>query len=171
MSVEAPIPPPATADQGALPSELTPESAVDSAAPAPISSTTRGSAAELISEHLSLLARTGNGLSYAYTRLEIHNKPLSNLDLLEAFPHLRYIDVSENQISDIRGLGHLEYILSLDAHGNNITTVPASIDKRKYIQHANFARNRIESWNVARWPMLSWLNLNGSHIPSFQSIN
>jgi hypothetical protein len=46
---------------------------------------------ELIAQHISLLARTGNGLSHAYTRLEIHDKKLTDIDVLENYVHLRYI--------------------------------------------------------------------------------
>jgi Leucine-rich repeat (LRR) protein len=120
--------------------------------------------ADLIAENISLLARTGNGLSYAFTRLELHGKPITDLDILESYPHLRYIDVSENNIQDISGLSHLEYLLSLDVHGNHLKSVPASVDKRKYLQHANFAKNQIGEWNASRWPMLTWLNLNGIYI-------
>ena len=119
---------------------------------------------DLIAENISLLARTGNGLSYAFTRLELHGKPITDLDILESYPHLRYIDVSENSIQDISGLSHLEYLLSLDVHGNHLKIVPASVDKRKYLQHANFAKNQIAEWNVSRWPMLTWLNINGISI-------
>lgn len=117
--------------------------------------------AEIVSSNISLLARTGNGLSFAYTRLEVHSKGITDLDILESFPNLRYVDVSENSLTNIDGLSHLEYILSLDVHANNLTSIPAVIDKRKYLQHANFSKNRISSWNVTRWPMLSWINLNG----------
>jgi Leucine-rich repeat (LRR) protein len=116
---------------------------------------------ELIGENISLLARTGNGLSFAYVRFELHGKPIQDLDALESFPNLRYVDVSENALVNISGISHLEYILSLDVHGNQIATVPASIDKRKYLQHANFSKNKIHTWDVLRWPLLSWLNLNG----------
>ena len=45
----------------------------------------------LISKSLSMIDRTGDGLSYAYTRLEIHDRRITNLDILENYPHLRYI--------------------------------------------------------------------------------
>jgi hypothetical protein len=118
--------------------------------------------ADIVSSSISLLARTGNGLSFAYTRLEVHSKGITDLDVLESFPNLRYVDVSENSLTNIDGLHHLEYILSFDVHSNNLKSVPAVIDKRKYLQHANFSKNRITSWNVTRLPMLSWINLNGN---------
>ncbi|ORY53130.1 L domain-like protein [Rhizoclosmatium globosum] len=115
---------------------------------------------EMVGQHISLLARTGNGLSHAYTRLEIHSKNLTNIDVLENYLHLRYIDLAENAISDISALSSLEYLLSIDFHANKIKKIPASMDKRKYLQQANFAKNMIESIDVTDWPMIAWLNLN-----------
>lgn len=50
--------------------------------------------AEVISKGISLLAKTGNGLSYAYTKLELHALELTGIQILENYPHLRYV-VSE----------------------------------------------------------------------------
>lgn len=47
--------------------------------------------ADIISKGISLLARTGNGLSHAYTKLEIHALGITGIDILEAYTHLRYI--------------------------------------------------------------------------------
>ena len=46
---------------------------------------------ELVGQHISLLAKTGNGLSHAYTRLEVRGKGVTNIDVLESYPHLRYL--------------------------------------------------------------------------------
>lgn len=46
---------------------------------------------DMISKGISLLARTGNGLSMAYTKLDLHDKGLSAIDVLEQYPHLRYV--------------------------------------------------------------------------------
>ncbi|KAJ3331699.1 hypothetical protein HDU76_002457 [Blyttiomyces sp. JEL0837] len=116
--------------------------------------------ADVIAPHISLLARTGNGLSYAYTRLEIHGKNIRNIDILENYVHLRYIDLSDNSIKDIDALASMEYLLAIDFHLNNIKTIPASMDRRKYLQQANFSKNHITSIDVVSWPMLAWLNLN-----------
>ena len=40
---------------------------------------------------LSVLARTGNGLSHAYTKLELHNTGATTIDAVEYYPHIRYI--------------------------------------------------------------------------------
>ncbi|KAI9342893.1 hypothetical protein BDR26DRAFT_858945 [Obelidium mucronatum] len=130
---------------------------------------------EMVGQHISLLARTGNGLSHAYTRLEIHSKNLTNIDVLENYLHLRYIDLAENAITDISALASLEYLLSIDFHSNKIKRIPASMDKRKYLQQANFAKNQIESIDVTDWPMMAWMNLNENKLtelklPEFEEL-
>ncbi|KAJ3386216.1 Leucine-rich repeat-containing protein 23 [Entophlyctis sp. JEL0112] len=122
--------------------------------------------AEMIGQHISLLARTGNGLSHAYTKLEMHGKSITNIDILENYVHLRYIDLAENSISDISSLASLEYLLSINFHSNKIRKIPANLDRRKYLQQANFAKNMIDSIEIVTWPMLAWLNLNENKLRS-----
>lgn len=40
---------------------------------------------------LSVLSRTGTGLSHAFIKLEIHSKELTSVDILTQVPHLRYV--------------------------------------------------------------------------------
>lgn len=47
--------------------------------------------AQVAAKGISLLAKTGNGLSYAYTKLELHALELTGIDILQHYPHLRYI--------------------------------------------------------------------------------
>ncbi|TPX70691.1 hypothetical protein SpCBS45565_g01582 [Spizellomyces sp. 'palustris'] len=122
--------------------------------------------ADLVSSHISLLARTGNGLSHAYTRLEIHDEGLTDVNILESYPHLRYIDLSLNALDNITALNSLEYLLALDLHSNHLRNIPAALDKKKYLQHVNLARNKIERFEVTSWPLCAWLNLNENNLPS-----
>jgi hypothetical protein len=46
---------------------------------------------EIISQNLSLMGRTANGLSHAYLRLELHEKEITNTAGLNQFPHVRYL--------------------------------------------------------------------------------
>lgn len=57
----------------------------------PYSSDTSPLTVELISGHISLIARTANGCEHAFTRLELHEKDITNLANLGSFPHLRYV--------------------------------------------------------------------------------
>ncbi|KAJ3190071.1 Leucine-rich repeat-containing protein 23 [Gaertneriomyces sp. JEL0708] len=137
-------------DTGSPPSEVdhekdSPERALDQA---------------LIAPHLSLLARTGNGLSHAFTRLELHDAGVTDIAALEKYIHLRYIDLSLNAVKDITPLAPLDYLLSLDMHSNMLMKVPKVLDRKKYLQFVNLARNQIEDMEIEEWPMCGWLNLN-----------
>ena len=46
---------------------------------------------ELVSSGISLLARTGNGISHAYTKLDIHGLEVDDITILKNFVHLRYV--------------------------------------------------------------------------------
>ena len=46
---------------------------------------------EIISQSVSVISRTGNGLSHAYVKLEVHGQGITSLDGLNEYPHLRYV--------------------------------------------------------------------------------
>jgi hypothetical protein len=46
---------------------------------------------DLVAQHISLLAKTGNGLSHAFVKLELRAKNVTSIDAIEQFPHLRYV--------------------------------------------------------------------------------
>ncbi|KAJ1558680.1 Leucine-rich repeat-containing protein 23 [Nowakowskiella sp. JEL0078] len=115
--------------------------------------------AESVAQNLSLLARTGNGLSFAYTRLEIHGKGITSIDILESYPHLRYVDLSENFIKELKPMATLTYLLSLDLHKNNITAIPSCFSECKYLQQLNLSKNAISQKELPSLSMLAWLNL------------
>lgn len=47
--------------------------------------------AQLIAKGISLLSKTGNGLSFAYTKLELHSLEITGIDILQHYPHLRFV--------------------------------------------------------------------------------
>ncbi|KAJ3302314.1 Leucine-rich repeat-containing protein 23 [Kappamyces sp. JEL0829] len=138
------------------------ESPVSAEDPAPYAADAFPLTPELISQHISLIARTANGVSHAFTRLEIHDSEITNLASLQSFPHLRYIDCSDNHLVDIEEATGLEYLLSLNVQNNFISTLPAGLDKKKYLQHLNLAKNRLrdKDWTITSLPLLTFLNLN-----------
>jgi Leucine-rich repeat (LRR) protein len=117
--------------------------------------------AAMISKHLSLIARTVEGLSHSYIRLELHEKEITNLNDLEKFPHLRYIDVSGNQIISIEDLKFLPYLLSINLSKNFISEIPTILEKKQYLQHVNLSSNRLKEFMISSLPHLTFLNLNG----------
>ncbi|KAI8930289.1 hypothetical protein BC831DRAFT_440006 [Entophlyctis helioformis] len=119
---------------------------------------------DLISKSLSLIARTGTGLSHAYTRLEIHGKGITNLEAIDKFPHLRYVDCSDNALLTIEALASLEFLLSVNVQGNQLRDIPPVLDKKKYLQHINVAKNQLQEFKIQSWPIASFVNLNDNQL-------
>ncbi|KAG1961864.1 leucine-rich repeat-containing protein [Pimephales promelas] len=73
---------------------------------------------DMMAKSLSLLCRTGNGLSHAYVRLDLKSKGLTDLALISPFIHLRYLDFSFNRLSDFSPLADLTQLLWVKGDGN-----------------------------------------------------
>ncbi|KAK6965302.1 leucine-rich repeat-containing protein 23-like isoform X2 [Biomphalaria glabrata] len=117
---------------------------------------------ELIADSLSLLCKTGDGLSHAYAQLDIHERELTNIDILKSFIHLRYVDISKNMLKDISALNYLTQLLTLKAEENLLTS--AKLDEMPYLQVANFSHNKITTTEGINHPMLEHINLNHNNI-------
>lgn len=55
-------------------------------------------------------------------RLEIKDKEITEISVLRKFQHLRYIDLSGNQIEDLSPLSNITYLLSADFNNNAVTS-------------------------------------------------
>ncbi|XP_067946319.1 leucine-rich repeat-containing protein 23-like [Watersipora subatra] len=124
---------------------------------------------EVIAECLSLLCKTGDGLSHAYVRLDVHEREITDISLLEQFIHLRYVDVTKNSIKDISPLNSLTQLLLLRADYNSLTS--ASLESLPYLQVASFANNRITSTEGIHHPLLEQLSLNYNNIPAVMGLD
>ncbi|EGF77690.1 hypothetical protein BATDEDRAFT_91521 [Batrachochytrium dendrobatidis JAM81] len=116
--------------------------------------------ADLMAKSMSLITRTGNGLTYAYARVEIHEAGITSLDSIEAYPHLRYVDCAHNKLDSIDALNGLEYLLSFNVSSNCLKTIPSVLENKRYLQHVNVSKNQLTEFKIQSWPILSWLNLN-----------
>lgn len=117
---------------------------------------------EIIGESLSLLCKTGNGLAHAYVKLDIHDRELSDINLLSSFIHLRYIDMSQNKLRDLSPLNSLTHLLTLKCDRNLLSS--AKLDELPYLQTASFAKNFITSTEGVNHPLLESLNLSFNEI-------
>ncbi|KAI8820262.1 uncharacterized protein EV422DRAFT_597359 [Fimicolochytrium jonesii] len=131
--------------------------------------------AGLIQPSISLLARTGDGLSHAYTRLSLPSHSLTDIAILKNYTNLRYVDLSMNAIADLSPLANLEFLLSLDAHGNRVEVVGRELGGRKWLQWVDLRNNGIRNWEAGDWPMCGWLTLDDNalttlSLPTFPSL-
>ncbi|MBN3306658.1 leucine-rich repeat-containing protein 23 [Amia ocellicauda] len=120
---------------------------------------------EMISENLSLLCRTGHGLTHAFIKLDLKEKGLTDLNLLCTFVHLRFLDVSANNLRDLSPLVSLSHLLWLKADGNLLAGFKGQpLDQMEYLQWLNLASNRITETEGLGGPSLESLNLTGNGI-------
>jgi hypothetical protein len=46
---------------------------------------------QLVHEGLSQIARTGDGLCHAFTKLQVSGKGVTSIEILAQYPHLRFL--------------------------------------------------------------------------------
>ncbi|XP_058414894.1 leucine-rich repeat-containing protein 23 [Diceros bicornis minor] len=117
---------------------------------------------DMMEEGLSLLCKTGNGLAHAYVKLELKERDLTDIYLLRSYIHVRYVDVSENHLTDLSPLNYLTHLLWLKADGNRLRS--ARLNELPYLQIASFAYNQITDTEGISHPRLSSLDLKGNRI-------
>ncbi|XP_072876539.1 leucine-rich repeat-containing protein 23 isoform X6 [Chlorocebus sabaeus] len=89
-------------------------------------------------------------------------KDLTDIYLLRSYIHLRYVDVSENHLTDLSPLNYLTHLLWLKADGNRLRS--AQLNELPYLQIASFAYNQITDTEGISHPRLETLNLKGNRI-------
>lgn len=78
---------------------------------------------EVIAKGLSQLARTADGLSHAFVKMSLNGNELTSIEAASTYEHVRFVDVSENKIKSLSPLSSLEFLITIDAHGNQIEQV------------------------------------------------
>lgn len=124
---------------------------------------------ELMAGSLMLLCKTGNGLSHAYVRLEAAQKEITDISIIKNYIHLRYIDISNNNLKDISALNSLTHLLTLKADFNKLSSV--KLEPLPYLQTASFTNNRIKSTEGISHPKLEQLNLNKNEISEVRGLD
>lgn len=125
---------------------------------------------EIISEGLSTLARTSDGLNFAYVKCELREKKLRNLDGFKTgtgYPHIRNADFSQNALVDISCLTLIPNILTLNLEDNKLTTVFQNV-KMNFMQLLNLNKNKISTFGPVEFPLLTSLSLNNNVLTSWE---
>uniref|UniRef100_A0A4W6ERF4 Leucine-rich repeat-containing protein 23 n=1 Tax=Lates calcarifer TaxID=8187 RepID=A0A4W6ERF4_LATCA len=110
---------------------------------------------ETISQGLSLLCRTGNGLGHAFVKLDLKDKGLNDIAAISSYIHIRFLDVSNNQLTDLSPLASLTQLLWLKGQ---------PFAQLTYLQWLSMAVNRLTDLDGLVGPALETLNLTGNSI-------
>lgn len=89
-------------------------------------------------------------------------RELTDISLLRSYIHLRYVDISENHLTDLSPLNCLTHLLWLKADGNLLRS--ARLNQLPYLQIASFAYNQIVDTEGISHPRLGSLDLKGGSL-------
>lgn len=117
---------------------------------------------------LSLLCKTDSGLAHAYVKLDAKQMKLTNVEALQAYEHLRYVNLSQNFLENIDTLNKLKSLLWLKINQNRLES--ARLEKLPYLQVVDFSGNKIRNVLGIEHPHLEQLNLNHNDIPSLEGL-
>lgn len=124
---------------------------------------------EIAGQSLSLLCKSGDGLSHAFVRLDLKQKDLSDISILQGYIHLRYVDISNNRVTDLESLNNLTHLLSLKADYNQLEKI--ALRPFPFLQHASFSFNKIMDTSGLQHPLLEHLNLNNNQIEDVKDLD
>lgn len=119
---------------------------------------------QMLKDNLQNLAKTFDGLSYAFTKLDIHEKELDGLgEELGNYNLLRDFNCSNNKIPDINHLAKMTYISTIDASTNSIKDISMFNveDSFLYLKSLNLKQNKIKVLPKMYAVYLEDINLSG----------
>ncbi|XP_068609086.1 leucine-rich repeat-containing protein 23 [Brachionichthys hirsutus] len=119
---------------------------------------------ESISQGLSLLCHTGNGLGHVFVKLDLIDKRLNDITAISSYVHLRFLDVSNNHLTDLSPLASLTQLLWLKVDNNAVERPGNVFALLNYLQWLNLAANQITDLTDVAGPALETLNLTRNRI-------
>ncbi|XP_074537635.1 leucine-rich repeat-containing protein 23 [Halichoeres trimaculatus] len=120
---------------------------------------------ETISQSLSLLCRTGNGLGHAFIRLDLKDNGLHDIAAISNYIHIRFLDLSNNHLTDLSPLVSLTQLLWLKVDNNAVVSFEGQpFTQLPYLQWLSMAGNRLTDVVGLVGPALESLNLTGNGI-------
>ncbi|XP_049438357.1 leucine-rich repeat-containing protein 23 [Epinephelus fuscoguttatus] len=120
---------------------------------------------ETISQGLSLLCRTGNGLGHAFIKVDLKDKGLNDIAAISNYTHLRFLDVSNNHLIDLSPLASLTQLLWLKVDNNAVACFKGQpFAQLTFLQWLSMAVNRLTGLDGLVGPALESLNLTGNGI-------
>ncbi|XP_071332460.1 leucine-rich repeat-containing protein 23 [Trachinotus anak] len=126
---------------------------------------------ETISQGLSLLCRTGNGLGHAFVKLDLKDKELNDIAAITSYIHLRFLDISNNRITDLSPLASLIQLLWLKVDNNAVACVKGQpFTKLTYLQWLSMAGNQLTELDGLVGPALESINLTGNSIKTLKGL-
>jgi len=91
------------------------------------------------------------------------DRELTDVSILQSFIHLRYVDLSKNNLKDISSLSYLTHLLTVKVDYNKLQS--AKMEELPFLQSANFSNNRLKTTEGCSHPLLEHLIMNCETFP------
>ena len=101
---------------------------------------------DLLRKSVKKLQRTYDGLSYAFTEIDLKEKEIDDLGTdIDNFTQIIDFNVSTNKITNINCVKHMPYIMKIDASVNEINDIEVfnNPDRFQFLQILNLKTNKI----------------------------
>lgn len=120
-----------------------------------------------MSAGLDSIGKIADGTNYSFAHLNCPNKGLTQLyDVMEGYPHLRMINLSENKLTDVNTLTKIKYLRQLNLSKNEIANLQTFNHKGtlEFLEELNLSGNKITVLEPITVINLKHLNLNENQI-------
>ncbi|XP_014769222.1 leucine-rich repeat-containing protein 23 [Octopus bimaculoides] len=118
---------------------------------------------EVVKEGISSLRRTGSGLAYSFIKLDLSNRKMTDISILEKYIHLRIVNVSNNYLTDLKPFNTLTDLLQLTADKNRIASI--MLDPCPFLQYMSINNNRIKDISEGiSHPLVRYIDLSNNKI-------
>ncbi|XP_043966895.1 leucine-rich repeat-containing protein 23 [Gambusia affinis] len=120
---------------------------------------------ETIIEGLSLLCQTGKRLEHAFIKLDLKERALTDIVAISNYIHIRFLDLSNNHISDLSPLAPMTHLLWLKVDSNSVTTLKGQpLAEFTFLQWLSVASNQLVDLEGLVGPSIETLILSGNSI-------
>ncbi|CAG9773787.1 unnamed protein product [Ceutorhynchus assimilis] len=107
---------------------------------------------------------------YAYTKCVLTKKKLTNIDCLNSYQYLQYLDVSSNKLTTLKPLENLCFLKILDASHNSLTSV-LDFKAPFFLTTVNLSYNRFKHIrDLSQFWSLTDLNLSHNFIKAIDGL-
>ncbi|CEL93479.1 unnamed protein product [Vitrella brassicaformis CCMP3155] len=127
---------------------------------------------DLLRSSLSQISKTVDGSGYAFARLDCSGKEVSSLaEAVGDYTHIRFVQMSNNQIKDITPVSRLPHVLSLNCSQNGITQLECLANPEgclPFCQTLDASTNAMEKLGNLKMERLKRANVSGNQIASLE---
>ncbi|ETV94194.1 hypothetical protein H310_11899 [Aphanomyces invadans] len=121
------------------------------------------------SDGLSRIDRTGDNSGFAFTALDLVDKGIASLDPIRAFPHVMFVNVSKNNLTDVTdALAALDYLVSVNLSENHLATFPKF--KHAFLKDVDLSKNQLTTLEDAEGHSIVSLKLNGNQLSAMDGL-